>query len=72
MRNSHKIKECKKHSHKISCESWSSTVYVGFILGLWYSHCTVIMEITQNTDFFQNTYFKESNNMVVESSDKLL
>ena len=30
----------------------------------WYY--TVIVEIVQNTDFFQNTCFKENDNMAVE------
>ena len=32
--------------------------------------CIVILEKTQNTDFFQNTCFKENNNMAAEKFSK--
>ena len=41
----HKIKEFKKHNHKISYESLSSLTYDSFILELWNWHCTVIVAI---------------------------
>ena len=55
----------------ISCENISSIVYDSFILDLWYYHPTVIFEITESTDFFQKTCFKESNNMAVEKNIKV-
>ena len=33
-------------------------------------YCTVIVEIAKNTDLFQNTCFKENNNMAVEKISK--
>ena len=33
-------------------------------------YCTVIVEIAKNTDLFQNTCFKENNNMTVEKISK--
>ena len=32
---------------------------------VWYWHCIVIVEITQNTDLFLNTSFKERRSMAV-------
>ena len=43
-----------------------SIVYNNFILGLSISISAVILEITQNANFFQNTCFKKNDNMVVE------
>ena len=43
-----------------------SVVYDSFILERWYNRITVILEITKNMDFFQNTCFKENNNMKVK------
>ena len=43
-----------------------SIVYNSFILGLSISISAVILEITQNANFFQNTCFKKNDNIVVE------
>ena len=64
-------KKCKNVTI-ISYKSLSSKVYDSFILKLWYYDCNDIVEITENTDFFQNTCFKESYNMTVEGISNYL
>ena len=39
-----------------------------FNVELWQQNRTVIVGITSNTEFFQNTCFKERSNMVVGKS----
>ena len=38
----------------------TNIMYKSFVLELWYQQCTIIVETTKNTDYYQNTCLKKA------------